>query len=286
MWGTRRAAGIMALVCLVVAAALPCQASFIRLRVLPQAEITERFLTVSLDLRNEGDEPALLVRATVQAANREITVPVVNRLAVGEQVKMPIRMPVGLLEPGSYSAVVRINYSDEKGYPLSTITVAGFSKWDAVPTPVVATIQAADLSSSTSVLVRLSNVDRRPHRVRLRLIAPRELSVDPALVPVSLPAGGRESLRFTLSSESALPGSTYLVSAIAESETDGHHTSTVASTTVRIQAPAWSHREGRILVVILAALPLAVVALIRLVRLRPGARASRKGSPAIRRSSM
>ncbi len=278
-------AGVLVLLGFVALGEPPCYGSVIRLRIVPQAELIERFLNVSVELLNEGDEPAFMLQATVEAEGRSVTVPMLNRLGVGDGAKMAIHLPVGEPGPGSYSAVVRIQYTDANGYAFSTVAVTPFSKWEQTLSPVTATIQSADLASSAGVRVRVRNVDRRPHEVRLRLVAPRELAVSPAAARLSLPAGARQAVTFDLSSESALPGSAYVVAAIVDSEDQGRHTSTTVSTSVRILAPAWSRYRTLAAVGGLAVLPLLVVAVLRLRRrLRRAAKLRPPGRPALQRS--
>lgn len=262
------------------------EASYIRLRVTSQTRMVERFLVVTINLTNEGDEDAFSLQATVEAEGRAVTVPLVHRMAVKEEVETTVHLPVGDVPPGTYQAVVRVGYTDANGYPFSTTTVASFVKWEGAVSPLVASVRASDLSPSGDVQVRVANVDRRAHEVRVRLIAPREVSVRPAVARVSLGPGARDTVRFKVESESALPGSAYVVHAILDTDAGGRHASQAASATIRVLAPTWSRRGALLGLGGLAVLPLVVLALLRLGRrLRQGAAAGRRRRPALGRSA-
>lgn len=263
------------------------EASYIRLRVTPQTRIVERFLVVTINLVNEGDEDAFSLQATVEAEGRAVTVPLVHRMAVKEEVETTVHLPIGDVPPGTFQAVVRVGYTDANGYPFSTTTVAAFVKWEGAVSPVVASVRSSDLSLSGDVQVQVANVDRHAHDVWVRLVAPREVSVQPAVARLSLGPGARDTVRFEVESDTALPGSAYVVHAILDTDAGGRHASQAASTTIRVLAPTWSRHRALLAVGALAVLPLVVLALLRLGRrLRRAATVGRRRRPALGRSAV
>lgn len=286
MRGGRWLAGLL-LLGMLLGLVQPVEASYIRLRVTPKTQVVERFLVVTIDLINEGDEEAFSLQATVEAEGRAVTVPLVHRMAVREEVETTVHLPVGDLVPGTYQAVVRIAYTDANSYPFSTTTVASFVRWEGAVSPVTAHVRASDLSLSGSVQVDVTNVDRRTHDVRVRVAAPREVSVRPAVTRVSLAPGARDTVRFEVESESALPGSAYVVHAILDTDAHGRHASQAASTTIHILAPAWSRHRALLALGVLAVLPLGLLAVLRLARrIRSRPAAGRRGRQGLSRSAV
>jgi|RhiMetdeSRZDD1v2_1073273.scaffolds.fasta_scaffold47877_2 hypothetical protein len=270
----------LVLVIFLVAIGSPCWARYISLNVKPKGEVVERFLSVSAVIANEGDESARDIRVTVEAEGHALTLPSIAEMRPHEQQTIKAALPVGALDPGSYTAVLRVGYTDANGYVLSTVALVPVSKRVNPPSPITVVMRAGDVASSGEVDVQVSNVVRRTAPVHVRLIAPRELTVTPSDTRIVLQAGQQESLRFAVRNASALPGSSYAIFAVVDAQENGAHTSTAQSERMSILAPA-DTPSSSFLIAALAATPIAVLLFVRLskwaamrIRKAPGHRVS------------
>jgi len=243
----------------------PCWARYISLNVKAKGEPVERFVSVSGLIANEGDEPAHQVQALVEIEGHAVSLPLIAEIRPHEQQTVKATVPVGALEQGSYTGVLRVGYADGNGYALSTVAVIPVSKRVNPPSPVTAVVRAGDVASSGGVDVLVSNVVRRTTPVRVRLIAPRELTVTPSDARIVLQGGQQESLRFAVRNASALPGSSYAVFAIVDTEQNGAHTSVVQSDHMAILASA-DAPSSSLLIAALALIPIAVLLFFQVSR--------------------
>ena len=248
-----------------VAGGPPCWARYISLNVKPQAEFIERFLSISAVIANEGDEPAHHVQVFLDAEGHTLTLPPLAEIGPHDQETVKANLPVGALEPGAYTGVLRVSYTDGNGYALSTVAFVSLSKRVNPPSPVTVVVRAGDVASSGEVDVHVSNLVRRSTPVRVRLIAPRELTVTPSDARIVLQGGQEESLRFAVRNASALPGSSYAVFAVADTEENGVHTSVAQSDRMSILGSA-DTPSSSFLIAALAATPIMVLLFVRLSR--------------------
>ena len=243
----------------------PCWGRYISLNVKTKGEFVERFVSVSGVIANEGDESAYQVQALLEIEGHAVGLPTIAEIRPHEQQSVKVNVPVGVLEQGAYTGVLRVGYADGNGYALSTVAVIPVSKRVNPPSPVTAVVRAGDVASSGEIDVLVSNVVRRPAPVRVRLIAPRELTVTPSDARIVLQGGQQESLRFAVRNASALPGSSYAVFAIVDTEENGAHTSVVHSDRMAILAAAGTPSSS-VLIVALALIPIAVLLFVRVSR--------------------
>lgn len=259
------------------------EASVIRLSISPTAELAERFLILSVSVKNEGDEPALHLRATIEAGGRSVTLKGPGRLAPGDhQILEAGSVPVGWLQPGSYSVVIRLDYQDGNGYPFSTLVVAPVSRWEEPLSPVHLTVESGEFAASGIIRVQVTNRDRRPYDVRLEVLTSHEFTVTPRFARLVLAPRQAEEVRFTLKSKTALPGSAYPVFAIADGVHQDRHISTTAHATVQVLNSSSGSTTAVMVMIAIGILPLLLLALHRLrsrVAPRAGARPSRRALP-------
>lgn len=248
----------------------PSEASFIRMNIVPSADLTERFVSVSVALTNEGDEPAFQVRARVEAGSRSVMLSGPDRLNPGERQVLTLPgLPVGWMQPGAYHAVVRVEYQDGNGYPFSALAMAPVVRWERPLTPFSVSVDPGEVSGTGSIRVRVRSLDRRVQTIHVRLLAPGDLGVRPESIQLVLDPQATREVTFGLDGERALPGSAYAVYVLSESEQQGRHLSISAPGTVRVVAPARSPRLVAAAVMGVGLLPLALLALFRLRSLRP-----------------
>jgi hypothetical protein len=248
-----------------LASGSPCWARYISLNIKPKGEVVERFVSVSAVIANEGDEPAHRVQAFFEIEGHTVSVPPIAEIRPHEQETIKASVPVGALEAGAYTGVLRVTYADGNGYALSTVAVIPVSKRVNPPSPVAVVVRAGDVTSSGEVDVQVSNVVRRSAPVHVRLITPGELTVTPSDARVVLLGGQQESLRFAVRNASALPGSSYAVFAIVDTEENGARTSVVQSDRMAILASA-DAPSSSFLIAALALIPIVVLLFVRVSR--------------------
>ena len=251
------------LVMILVTIGQPCSARYITLNIKPHAEVVERFLSVSAVIANEGDEPARAIQVSLETEGHAVTLPSIGDIRPHDQTTVKLSLPVGALDPGSYTGILRVGYTDANGYVLSTVAIVPVSKRVNPPSPVTVVLRADDVASSSNVNVQVNNVVRKTMPARVRLITPRELTVTPSESHIVLHGGQEESVRFAIRNASALPGSSYAVFAIVDAEENGTHTSTAQSDRVSVLA-AGGASSSSFLIAALALTPLLVLLVFRL----------------------
>jgi len=187
-------------------------------------------LRVELDLRNQGDEPALEVVPSVEFQGRIVAGASLAALDPASPRTVVIEVPfAGPTQPrGRWPVLVRVSYTDSAGRPFDAIhvDVARFGD-DIAPSSVRLAVPDARVDTEVTIRVRLARRDvSEPIRLAFATpagvaITPRVITHDPgtpAEVPVSIAAMGATAT-------SRLP----LVT-IAEYETsEGHQTITAVS---------------------------------------------------------
>jgi hypothetical protein len=209
MRGPRRAAGrLLVAGCLCI----PAAAEQIAIESRLQVEAGR----ASVVLVNKGDAEARDLALSVELAGREQAFPPAP-LRPGERREHRLDVPADVAPPGTHPLLMRLSWRDRNGWPLSGVNVQGLVIGQpSLPDPGYdVSAGPLELTGSARWRIDVLNLDGRPRRLRARVLAPRELRVEPERFEVELgPHGFTRTLEVT--DAGALPGASYPVFVLLE----------------------------------------------------------------------
>jgi len=214
-------------------------ASFIRMTADIQVEpiVSGSSTKVNVSLVNSGDEPAHDTQLSLILPDGFSTdsayAGVMYPNAPYENV-FGVNISGGLL-PGRYPLVLKIHYSDANAYPFSVVSPSFIMYEQATPVMVRGSMPELQLgvSEEKQLKLSLSNMDSKPHNLKVRLITSDEIVSDPHEKEVQINANGQTDLMFNVKPFGALPDSTYVVFATIEYD-DSLHYSSIATGVVKV----------------------------------------------------
>lgn len=202
-------------------------------------------MQVRVDLANLGDVPARGVSIEAELRGQRQVSRLEEELPpkVGGSAVFPF--DVGDVRPGVYPLALHVQYArseaggdtvSQRGYLLLAL--------GANPPPAVRlTVPDVRLETSAPVRVRLESADRRPHRVRLRMLTPRGLQPFGPEPEVDVPAFGSPTAELRVLRGGAPRPSLQGVVVLAETVDEEVASTSAAMAAVEVQPdPAWMPR--------------------------------------------
>ena len=226
---------------------LAASAGFIRMNMEPAFDLTNTPPLLAVTVSNEGDEPARAVELEASVAGwHSQTTNQVPSLRPGEDFRYVLPLTRVPVVPGVYPAVIKVRYGDRNGHRFSAITFIDLAVGDSKQEVwVVPTLDSATVADTVTLTLRLASMEDDALESRLRLVLPDELSCRNAERVVKLEPGTESAEVFEIRNESGLPGSTYAVAVVLETEAGGIHRGAVATGTVTVAAlperPLWKY---------------------------------------------
>lgn len=218
-----------------VLGALPAAASFISINTTVSTTVSRDTLRVTVKVENSGDEAACNGQAQISVLGQQIVTEKVKELPVGKPVIFTKDVPLDAKTPGVYPLIVTVFYTDANQYPFSALASHVFACGaQGGPVNIMGNIDTMTLSGKGKLSLSLKNLGDAAIAATVRLVAPRELTVNGDQIDVVVPPRGEQHARFTLNNFSARAGSTYPIVAVAEYDQDGTHQTALVRGTVNI----------------------------------------------------
>ena len=222
-------------------------AGFIRLGVEPGFDLTNTPPVLAVTVWNDGDEPAqaVAVEASVAGWSGQTT-NAVPSLGTEQEVRYILPLTRVPNIPGGYPVVIKVRYGDRNGHRFSAMSLADLVVGGAKPPVwVVSSLDSATVKDAAKLTLRLTSLEDTVLDVRVRLVLPDELSCGNAGRAVKLGPGTDSVEAFEIRNESGLPGSTYAVAVVMETEIGGIHRGAVAVGSIPVEAllerPLWRY---------------------------------------------
>jgi hypothetical protein len=194
-------------------------------------------LRVTVRVDNRGTESAYNGQAEIEVLGQRVATDKVSEFPVGKPVVLSAVAKLDATTPGTYPLVVTILYTDANQYPFSALASQVFPlRTTNSICDVVGRVGEVTLSTRGKTAVTLKNLGDKELATSTRLVVPRELTVDGAAVPLTLPGRAERTMKFTVANFSATGGSTYPAAAICEFDRDGRHYTMIASGVVKVVA--------------------------------------------------
>jgi hypothetical protein len=205
----------------------PGEAATIAISTEVSASVTASGLSIALKITNSGDEPARsLVPSVTLAGSTPARVKEATDLGAGQHLDARLDVPWAGNRSGQWPITTVVEYADGNGYPLQAVQVSLLTL--GAPTPSLVAligVEAAPLTTSGRLNVRLKSLSPVAQNVQLRAVGPRSLEIA-GPPPFSLAPWADHETTIALTNRGVLPGSRVPVFVVAEYEDqDGHHAS-------------------------------------------------------------
>lgn len=200
---------------------------------------------VRVDLANLGDTPAHGVTIEAELLRHRQLSRLDEDLPAQTGGNATFSFDVGALAPGVYPLALHVQY-ERSSVPGDTASQRGYLllALGASPRPAVRlTVGEVRLDTMAAVLIRLESADVRPHRVRLRMLAPRGLQPYGPEPEVSVPQFGSVTAEMKVLRGGAPRPSTQGLVLLAETVGEAPANASAATAMVQVEAdPAWMPR--------------------------------------------
>ncbi|OGL42813.1 MAG: hypothetical protein A2042_02505 [Candidatus Schekmanbacteria bacterium GWA2_38_11] len=244
-------------------------AGYITIETRTTATLTDSTLKVTVDVKNNGNEPAYNVEITANAENNTRSSKVKDILNVSETFKADFDFNLDLKYPGRYPLVIAVNYTDANQYPFSAISCSNFYYKENVIPQVFAKSAELTMSKNGELFLNIKNLTKENINLNIRLIISKELSAEVAAKKITLEGRAEKEVKFAVNNFSALPGSNYQVYAILEYDDSGKHYSTAIPGIVKIEKEGIFFQKYKIFIIIAAGI---LIALFLIYQFRPKAK--------------
>lgn len=179
-------------------------------------------VTVDVASVNRGDEKGLNVRLESFFPTERYSSETFNELAPGAKIGHVFSWSVPTNVTYRQLVVpILTHYADANLYEFSSVSHTVVTR-DGRPAAqgVAGVAEVAGILRKTGKLTyALRSVDGKVHQLRVRVVAPKEIVVEPREVSVTVPASGSVGMRFAVENFSGLPNSVYVICAIASEDT-------------------------------------------------------------------
>jgi hypothetical protein len=215
-------------------------ASYISLKTAVTSQVKDSDLLISISAVNKGDESAYSVQAELNAAGQNLLAEKLSELGIDQAYQLSKKFKLSVPLAGQYPLVVTLHYADANQYPFSALIVQTFAyKSPEIPSTVFGKMSPVAFWKDGKLSLTLRNSGATSVSAALKLIAPREITVQALPERVNIQAGGAQEVVIPLQNFSALSGSTYQVFAVAEYTEDNlHHTSIIPGTVKIVERQA------------------------------------------------
>jgi len=231
-------------------------ASYISLNTTLTSKIEGDILSLQISSVNKGDESAFNVQAELQAAGKNRLSKKVAELPVNGTYSAAEKIKVNYQKSGNYPLSLVLHYTDANQYPFSALTCQTVVYRKEAVSPVFGMIKAITFSSEGRLKLTLKNSAEKEIKSQIALIAPRELTIEDKAQALVLAPKSTRTLEFSAKNFSALPGSTYQIYALIESEDAELHYTTIIPGTIRIAS------EGPKTIITLSVIVVALLIMI------------------------
>jgi hypothetical protein len=180
----------------------------VRLDIAGKSRVEDRWLVLSVELRNLGDTAAAALRVEGALAGRRAEARA-DDLAAGGARLFELRYPADLSRPGRYVVPLVIEYHDgasETGPPRSQLGYLLAPLGAQPPSAFGVHVGSARFDVMGRVPVAVESRDGTVHRARVELLAPSGLNVLDPPFELEVPAGGRAEATFRVLRATAATG--------------------------------------------------------------------------------
>ena len=216
----------------------PAQAAYIRIQtVVEPIQITGQSGTANIQIKNTGDEAArMIVISAILPEGFSLQENSFPELAPNQEFKVSAKVLCKTSENGTYAGALLVQYTDTNGYPFSLTSPLPFYLGRGTSPSIALQGEKASLHQHSRTTLRYEVFSREPQSQVMRawLATPKELAATKAVQILSAAPQLRMPVRFDISENGALAGSTYVPVLIVDYSKDGAHYASTFSAPVTI----------------------------------------------------
>ena len=205
-------------------------------RTTTKTEQGKDILAVSVELTNNGDEPAYSVRIRVKSGGRSQAGLVRQILGVKEILREEFEFDISFGKLGKYPILVRTDFADANQHPFSALSLSLINyRGAASPKIFFDKPEPLEIAKKGELCLKIKSLDEKERDINVRLILPRELDAAGASVrKIRISPREEKDMCFTVSNFSALVGSAQAVFGLLEYDDEENHFSVSVMTAVKI----------------------------------------------------
>ncbi|MBW2995092.1 hypothetical protein KY312_01965 [Candidatus Woesearchaeota archaeon] len=196
-----------------------------------QTEIADN--SVYIAASNFGDEPARDVMISAELNSQEKIGKINSIVGIAQTISENFTFNIDDMN-GVYPLIITTGYADANSYPFSSIIVQPFVAGENVRSEISGKIEPIELKEKAEAELVLKNFGDKERNIKLRIIVPKEISVESTQGTLSLQPNAEGTLKIKLNRFSALVGSTYMIYALTEYDENGVHYSSAISSTISV----------------------------------------------------
>jgi hypothetical protein len=209
--------------CLLVGIPNQGKSACISMNTVARGFVTGDQVSLYVETSNKGDERALNVRIEALFPGAPQSSPVIEKMEPNAKADHTFewKMPEGA-KYRQMVVPVFTHYADANLYPFSSVTYALAVAGSPPPEKIAGKTASFSMTDRGALVVQFRSLDDQSHELKLRVVAPKEIAVEPGSLQAQVLASGVVSAEFALKNFSALPGSSYTLLVIAaEQRPDG-----------------------------------------------------------------
>jgi hypothetical protein len=187
-------------------------------------------------VQNDGDEAAKKVQVHLTFDGTEMAGPLWEDLQPGQRKMTDFRFENVPTRQGTYPIYLTIDFADLNLYPFTAQKVEALTVGSAPKATIFAKSQPVSVKKSGKMPVTVKNESNADKAVTAKVFGPRELTIRPNALDLTLPATGEKELSFDVENFSALPGAAYPIWLVFEYETADIHYTQALVTMVSVAA--------------------------------------------------
>ncbi len=195
------------------------QAGHVALRVFAETVVVSNRVQLTADVVNRGDEPARDVALLCRFSGRDVSAHVADRLGPAEHATLRLNLGPQPAGPGDSPILLKLNYTDPRGYPASLWSTDALIDESIEPTPADVSLRVEDCDVAPAAPLRMrvtASADAPLTDVRLTVLLPDEFAPTGEGLRVRCGGGQTAEATSTVSNRHALAGSVYRACVVAE----------------------------------------------------------------------
>lgn len=192
-------------------------------------------LGVSVELTNNGDEPAYSVRIHAEAGGHSQAGPVIPILGVKSLLREEFEFDLSFGKFGKYPVLVRTDFADANQHPFSALSLSLINYRGAASSKIFFDKpEPLEIAKKGELCLKVKSLDEEERDINVRLILPKELDAAEPARKIRVSPRNEKDVCFAVSNFSALVGSAQAVFGLLEYDDEENHFSASVMNTVKI----------------------------------------------------
>lgn len=217
----------------------PARAGSISITTTQRPSYADGTLTVSVTIRNSGDEAAHSVAPVLRFRDQTTRGTRREELAPGQSVEDELALEVGTLGTGRWIFAIAVDYADANQYPFQALQMGSIAVGDVGPAKVTATkVTAEPIAKDGKLSITLKNLAGEDRAVQVTTHVPEGLEVVADVGDVLLEPWAERVVTADVVNRTALAGSRYPVFVTVEYDAEDVHYGAVFQGIVEITSAA------------------------------------------------